>query len=1056
MLRFLRAAVALSVTVILWPTPVLGQPVKAGVVATLEGSATARRVAVADPVSLKFKDDVFLHDRIATGERSLARVLLGGKALVTVRELSVLSITEVPGRATVELEAGKVAVTVARERMRQGEALEIRTGNAVAAVRGTVVVAEVSRASAQVGAAGAGIVSSFYVLSDPTGQGVAVTQLDPATKTAIGPPTLLAALQAFSAAGTAPGKVMSIPPGQLSQVVSGLQPQSVQHSQPANQGQMAAQAIETAVTLVNALIGTPTGGPTAAPEFLVAPVPAGPPPVPEPTIVEVPIIPAVEPTPPPPPPPTTGCTGCGTVVPPGSSVSLPPGEPLVSFGTGTFTSTSPAPLVMIDSYDVAGSATLIPVWPGTTVSLGGPALEVVSGPTVPSTISGVTSLLDISGSISSSTTSPFIDFDPTTATTAGDFIRIAAGGSVALAGPLFEDESSALTPTGLTAGGNFLNVAGALGSTTAEPLLRFTNSKVTTGLNFARITGPPPAAGANVSIVGSLVKAVGSTLVVGSAGASGAFFEPAIGPRITALNCDDCTTPAPGGFGFAFPFQGASYTGGFLSSNGFISLGGDNGDGCCSGSVFGLLEDFPRIAAAWYDLYPPVGSGVHFNTFTGRAVMTFDSVAEYCCSGSNTFQIQLLSDGRIVFVYGAMTTPFHVSLVGVSPGGSAADPGGSDFSSPVPFSSGASGTVYELFPPGAFDLAGAAIVFTPNGLGGWDVSGSLLSGAAFLALDSGAVVTQTGVDLPLVELVTTSLTSSGFFLVQSGASLLSIEGPLLSATVSPLTLPSGLVRILGGSRLVSSTLMPLVYLEGGVHSIASTVGTAMFDLAGTETAGETADGVALTLGTERPLQTGGILFEASSATVTGQKIVKVDTALLEASAPLVNLVSSGLHSAVDAVDLSYQAKVTSLGPVLRLDNASMMTVTSGAAVNVAGGSLLRVTGDLIQLSNGSTLNLLSGPILNVAGNSVVNISGALLAFNGVGGNLVMVANALCAPCTSFSGIPVALTGGAIASNVSIGPNPIVNPTLGSLALSGPGAAAIVVSGPLSKLTITAP
>ena len=161
MLRFLRAAVALSVTVILWPTPVLGQPVKAGVVATLEGSATARRVAVADPVSLKFKDDVFLHDRIATGERSLARVLLGGKALVTVRGLSVLSITEVPGRATVELEAGKVAVTVARERMRQGEALEIRTGNAVAAVRGTVVVAEVSRASAQVGAAGAGIVSRF-------------------------------------------------------------------------------------------------------------------------------------------------------------------------------------------------------------------------------------------------------------------------------------------------------------------------------------------------------------------------------------------------------------------------------------------------------------------------------------------------------------------------------------------------------------------------------------------------------------------------------------------------------------------------------------------------------------------------------------------------------------------------------------------------------------------------------------------------------------------------------------------------------------------------------
>ncbi|MBI2528181.1 MAG: FecR domain-containing protein [Candidatus Rokubacteria bacterium] len=1062
MLRFLHAAAALSVTVILWPTFVLGQPVKAGVVATLEGTATAKRVAVAQPVSLKFKDDVFLHDRIATGERSLARVLLGGKALVTVRELSVLSITEVPGRATVELEAGKVAVTVARERMRPGEAIEIRTGNAVAAVRGTVVVAEVSRASAQVGAAGAGIVSGFYVLSDPTGQGVAVTQLDPVTRAPIGPPAILAALQGFSAAGRAPGKVSPIPPGQLAQVMSGLQAQSVQHSQPANQGQMATQAIETAVTLVNALIGTPTSGATPAPELLVAPTSVGPPPVPEPSIVEVPIIPIVasDATPPPPIIPASPgpCTGCGTILPPGSSVALAPGEPLVTFGTGTFTSASPDPLVLIDSSAVTGSsASLIPVGSGTAVSLAGPALDVTAPPATPSAISGVTSLLDVSGSISSSTLSPFIELDPTTVTTSSHFISIASGGSLSLAGPLFEDRESALTATGLTAAGNFLDVAGALGSTTTEPLMRFTSSKVTTGLNFARVTGPPPAGGANVSIVGSLVKATGSTLVVGSSGAGGAAFEPAFGPRLGgALDGDDRTAPVA--FGFAFPFQGSTYTGGFLSTNGFISLGTDNGQGCCNADVPALLAGFPRIAAVWYDLYPPVGNGIHLNTFPGRAVITFDSVAEFCCSGSNTFQFQLLSDGRIVMIWGVMTSPalVHVSLVGVSPGGGVSDPGGVNFSAAVPFSSGAVGTVYELFPRGSFDLAGGSIVFTPNGLGGWDVSGGLISDAAFLALESGAVVRATGVDLPLVELVTTSLTSSGLFLSQSGASLLSIEGPLLSATDSPLTLPSGLARIHGGSRLVSSSLMPLVFLDGGSHSIATAAGTAMFDLSGTATAGETADGVALTLGTERPLQTGDILLEASGATVTGEKVVKVDTALLEASAPLVKLVAgSALTSAVDAVDLSLRAKVTSLGPLLRLD-ASTMTVTSGAAVNVAGGSLLRVTGDLIQLSNGSTLTLLSGPILNVAGGSVVNISGALLGFNGTGGNAVNVTNALCAPCTSFSGIPVALTGGALASNVSIGPSPIRNPTLGSLALSGSSAAAIRVDGATSRLTITAP
>ena len=44
---------------------------------------------------------MFLRDRITTGGRSFVRVLLGGKATVTARERSVLTITEVPGVATV-------------------------------------------------------------------------------------------------------------------------------------------------------------------------------------------------------------------------------------------------------------------------------------------------------------------------------------------------------------------------------------------------------------------------------------------------------------------------------------------------------------------------------------------------------------------------------------------------------------------------------------------------------------------------------------------------------------------------------------------------------------------------------------------------------------------------------------------------------------------------------------------------------------------------------------------------------------------------------------------
>ncbi|HEY7541116.1 MAG TPA: FecR family protein [Methylomirabilota bacterium] len=154
-----------------WPASATAQVTKAGVVTTLEGNVTAARASTAQPVALKFKDDVFVNDRVVTGDRSLARLLLGGKAVVTVRERSALTITEIPGRSTIDLDSGKVAVAVAKDKMRPGEQVEVKTPNAVAAVRGTVFVAEVIRASASASNAQGGTTANFYVL---TGQ-VAVT-----------------------------------------------------------------------------------------------------------------------------------------------------------------------------------------------------------------------------------------------------------------------------------------------------------------------------------------------------------------------------------------------------------------------------------------------------------------------------------------------------------------------------------------------------------------------------------------------------------------------------------------------------------------------------------------------------------------------------------------------------------------------------------------------------------------------------------------------------------------------------------------------------------------
>jgi hypothetical protein len=163
---------------------------RAGVVTVATGSVSVARSS-APSTPLKFRDDVFVHDRIATGERSLARILLGGKAVVTVGERSVVTITEVPGRSTIDLAGGRISLAVARERMKSGDVVEIRTPLAVAGVRGTVVIAEVVPGRDATSPA----VSRFTVLKGL----VEVSPLDLVTRRPIAKPALLGAHQTLVA-----------------------------------------------------------------------------------------------------------------------------------------------------------------------------------------------------------------------------------------------------------------------------------------------------------------------------------------------------------------------------------------------------------------------------------------------------------------------------------------------------------------------------------------------------------------------------------------------------------------------------------------------------------------------------------------------------------------------------------------------------------------------------------------------------------------------------------------------------------------------------------------
>jgi len=173
-----------------------GAQARVGVATTVVGPVTVTRAATS-PAPLKFRDDVMLNDRVATGDQAFARMLLGGKAIVTAREHSIVTITEAPGVSTIDLASGRISVAVEKSRMRPGEVVEIKTPNAVSGIRGTIVVAEVS-----------GDTSTITVLRGL----VDVYRRDPATGKAVGRATALRARESVMVkAGLLPARPRTIP-----------------------------------------------------------------------------------------------------------------------------------------------------------------------------------------------------------------------------------------------------------------------------------------------------------------------------------------------------------------------------------------------------------------------------------------------------------------------------------------------------------------------------------------------------------------------------------------------------------------------------------------------------------------------------------------------------------------------------------------------------------------------------------------------------------------------------------------------------------------------------
>jgi hypothetical protein len=229
------------------PVPAPAQGTKAGVVTTLQGEAKVERATTTQPgpqvLPLRFKDDVFMRDIVRTGDQSLARILLGGKAVVTVREHSSLTITETADTSTIEITAGRIALAVAKEKMKPTERIDVKTPNAVAGVRGTVLITEVT------------LLGSLYTSNFTLLTGVVdISLLDPAGAR-LGNPFILNALQTLGITGfTRPGGPRTITAAEAQRIANSYKARLHQPSTVANQ-QVSDRQVEQAVNSAGAGAG---------------------------------------------------------------------------------------------------------------------------------------------------------------------------------------------------------------------------------------------------------------------------------------------------------------------------------------------------------------------------------------------------------------------------------------------------------------------------------------------------------------------------------------------------------------------------------------------------------------------------------------------------------------------------------------------------------------------------------------------------------------------------------------------------------------------------------
>ena len=482
-----------------------------GTVTALQGQATVGRAALPQPTPMKFRDDVFFRDQITTKEQSTLRLLLGGKGVLTIREQSQVTLDESVAptgerRSVLNLLGGKIAAAIARSLMRPGEEVEIRTPNAVAAVRGTVLIAEYIPPQTSAEAPKPILLASgdptFRVAQATTpaaGQTTFLVLTGSVTVTAQGaPPVTVGAMQTVSisvgpAGVVQVGAVQTATQGQVAQATQGLQMEKSISGQ--GDGGNAAQAqAQVAATLTNAIVQA-----TSAASAPPAPSVQQPASTPVPDATQTPPLPTTTPQNALPSGPLLQLNALIMTVPTGTTVmTFGPGSAnaVVPIGvTGTGMESTVIALPAAGAFDITGNP----------ITHSGPLLGLSAAVLGANDIN--TPLMQVNGTT----------FTATASGTTGALATVEGGSLLYVGGAMFlfagggttNLSGAALSISGqsvVAAGGVLFNIQGkSTVNTSGGPLVRITDGRLTTS-DF----GSSDGTGNHITIGGGLLDATNS------------------------------------------------------------------------------------------------------------------------------------------------------------------------------------------------------------------------------------------------------------------------------------------------------------------------------------------------------------------------------------------------------------------------------------------------------------------------------------------------------------------------------------------------------------------